>query len=47
VTDDVAVTYATGSQNLVAAGIAAGAHAKIQKTGTNEWFVLFNEVLPT
>jgi hypothetical protein len=47
VTDDVAVTYATGSQDLVAAGIAAGAHAKIQKTGTNEWFVLFNEVLPT
>lgn len=47
VTDDAAVTYATGSQDLVAAGIAAGAHAKIQKTGTNEWFVLFNEVLPT
>jgi len=47
VTDDAAVTYATGSQNLVVAGIAAGAHAKIQKTLTNEWFVLFNEALPT
>ena len=47
VTDDVAVTYATGSQNLVVAGIAAGAHAKIQKTASNEFFVLFNEALPT
>lgn len=47
VTDDAAVTWATGSQNLVAAGIAAGAHAKIQKTASNEFFVLFNEALPT
>ncbi len=46
VTDDAAVTYATGSQNLVSAGIAAGAHAKIQKTASNEFFVLFNEALP-
>ncbi len=47
VTDDVAVTYATGSQSLVVAGIAANAHAKIRKTASNEWFVLFNEALPT
>lgn len=47
VTDDAAVTYATGSQNLVSAGIAANAHAKIRKTAADEWFVLFNEALPT
>lgn len=47
VTDDAAVTYATGSQNLVSAGIAANAHAKIRKTASDEWFVLFNEALPT
>jgi hypothetical protein len=47
VTDDAAVGYATGSQNLVVAGIAANAHAKIRKTGVDEWFVLFNETLPT
>lgn len=47
VTDDAAVTYATGSQSLVVAGIAANAHAKIRKTASDEWFVLFNEALPT
>lgn len=47
VTDDVAVTYASGSQNLVTAGIAANAAALIQKTGTDEWFVLLNQALPT
>lgn len=47
VTDDAAVTYATGSQNLVSAGIAANAVAEIVKTGTDEWFVLRNEALPT
>lgn len=47
VTDDVAVTYATGSQNLVAAGIAANAVAEIVKTAADEWFVLRNEALPT
>lgn len=46
VTDDVAVTYATGSQNLVTAGIAANAAALIQKTGTDEWFVLLNQANP-
>jgi len=47
VTDDAAVGWATGSQNLVSAGIAAGAHAKIQKVASDSWFVLFNELLPT
>ena len=47
VTDDAAVSYATGSQNLVTAGIAANAVAEIVKTGTDEWFVLRNEALPT
>ena len=47
VTDDVAVAYATGSQDFVVAGIAANAHAKIRKTAADEWFVLFNEALPT
>jgi hypothetical protein len=47
VTDDAAVGYATGSQDFVAAGIAANGHAKIRKTAVNEWFVLFNEALPT
>ncbi len=47
VTDDAAVTWASGSQNLVVAGIAAGAHAKIQKVASDSWFVLFNETLPT
>jgi len=46
VTDDVAVTYATGSQNLATAGIAANASALIQKTGTDQWFVLSNQALP-
>lgn len=46
VTDDVAVTWRAGSQNLVSAGIAAGARAKIRKTGTDEWFVIFNAALP-
>lgn len=47
VTDDVAVGYATGSQNLVVAGIAANAHAKIRKVASDSWFVLFNQALPT
>lgn len=47
VTDDAAVTYATGSQNLAVAGIAANAVAEIIKTDTDEWFVLRNEALPT
>jgi len=47
VTDDAAVTWRAGSQNLVSAGIAAGARAKIRKTATNEWFVIFNGLLPT
>ena len=46
VTDDVAVTYRAGSQNLVSAGIAAGARARIRKTGSDEWFVINNAVLP-
>jgi len=46
VTDDAAVTWRAGSQNLVSAGIAAGARAKIRKTGSDEWFVIFNAVLP-
>ena len=47
VTDDAAVAWASGSQNLVSAGIAAGAHAKIRKVASDSWFVLFNETLPT
>lgn len=47
VTDDAAVSYASGSQDFVAAGIAANAHAKIRKTASDEWFVLFNQALPT
>lgn len=47
VTDDAAVTYATGSQDLASAGIAANAVAEIIKTDTDEWFVLRNEALPT
>ncbi len=47
VTDDGPVTWRTGSQNLVVAGIAAASRARIKKTATNEWFVLLNEVLPT
>jgi hypothetical protein len=46
VTDDAAVTWRAGSQNLVSAGIAAGARAKIRKTGSDEWFVIFNAALP-
>ena len=38
VTDDAAVTWATGSQNLTVAGIAANAVAEIQKTASDEWF---------
>ncbi len=47
VTDDAAVTYASGSQNLVVAGIAANASATIRKTAANQWFVLVNAALPT
>ena len=47
VTDDVAVSYATGSQDFVSAGIAANAVAEIVKTATDEWLVLRNEALPT
>jgi hypothetical protein len=47
VTDDAAVSWRAGSQNLVTAGIGAGARAKIRKTGSDEWFVLVNATLPT
>jgi len=47
VTDDAAVTWRAGSQNLVTAGIAAGARARIRKTGSDEWFVVNNALLPT
>lgn len=47
VTDDAAVAYATGSQNLVVAGIAANARALIRKTASDTWFVLLNQALPT
>ena len=47
VTDDAAVTWRAGSQNLVSAGIAAGARARIRKTGADEWFVINNAALPT
>jgi hypothetical protein len=46
VTDDAAVSWRAGSQNLVSAGIAAGARAKIRKTASDEWFVIFNAALP-
>ena len=46
VTDDAAVTWRAGSQNLVVAGIAASSRARIRKTLTNEWFVINNAVLP-
>ena len=47
VTDDAAVSYATGSQNPVAAGIGGLDQLLIQKTASDEWFVLFNEALPS
>jgi hypothetical protein len=47
VTDDAAVTWRAGSQNLVVAGIAANARARIRKTGSDEWFVINNAALPT
>ena len=47
VTDDAAVTWRAGSQNLVSAGIAANARARIRKTGADEWFVINNAALPT
>ena len=47
VTDDAAVTWRPGSQNLVVAGIAANARARIRKTGADEWFVINNAALPT
>ena len=46
VTDDAAVTWRAGSQNLVVAGIAASSRARIRKTGSDEWFVINNAVLP-
>ena len=47
VTDDAAVSWRAGSQNLVSAGIAANARARIRKTGSDEWFVINNAALPT
>lgn len=45
VTDDAAVTWR--HQDLVSAGIAGGATAVIEKTGTDEWMVLSNGAWPT
>ena len=45
VTDDAAVSYL--GQDLVAAGIAALAHAIIEQTAIDVWFVVFNENFPT
>ncbi len=47
VTDDAAVSWRAGSQNLVSAGIGANARARIRKTGSDEWFVINNATLPT
>jgi hypothetical protein len=47
VTDDVAVTWRTGGQNLVSAGIPANSRVLIQATGTDEWFVLEAGAHPT
>jgi hypothetical protein len=47
VTDDVAVVWRAGSQNLVVAGIAANSRAHIRKVASDTWFVLLNQVLPT
>lgn len=47
VTDDAAVSWASGSQDLTVAGIAANASAKIRKVASDSWFVLLNQALPT
>jgi hypothetical protein len=47
ITDDAAVSWASGSQDLTVAGIAANASAKIRKVASDSWFVLLNQTLPT
>lgn len=47
VAKDAAVSFRTGSQNLVSAGIAGNSICRLIATATDEWMVLYNAAHPT